>query len=194
MSRTSPKKSKIKQQALVGLMTAVICVLSPFALHLPISPVPISLGTLAVYFTVFVLGMKLGTASVLIYILLGLAGLPVFTGFTAGPGTLLGPTGGYIVGYLFITLICGYFIDKFPKKVWLCALSMALSTAVCYLFGTLWLARLLDLSFTKALWAGVIPYIPGDILKLALAVSIGFQIKKRLHKAGLSQKGEPTRR
>ena len=105
---TKPKFT-VKQLALVGLMTAVICVLGPLALNIPVSPVPISLGTLAIYFVVSVLGMKLGTISVIIYILLGLAGVPIFAGFTSGPGKLFGPTGGYIIGYIFMALICGFF-------------------------------------------------------------------------------------
>ena len=85
--------------ALIGLMTAVICVLAPFSLNLPFSPVPISLGTLAIYFVISVLGMKSGTLSVVLYILLGLVGLPVFANFTGGAGKLFGPSGGYIIGY-----------------------------------------------------------------------------------------------
>ena len=90
----------VKQLTLVGLMAAVLCILSPLALSIPISPVPISLGTLAIYFVISVLGMKLGTISVVIYILLGLAGIPVFAGYTSGPGKLLGPIGGYIIEQL----------------------------------------------------------------------------------------------
>lgn len=178
-------KFSVKQLALVGLMTAVICVLGPLAMNIPVSPVPISLGTLAIYFVVSVLGMKLGTVSVLIYILLGLAGVPVFASFTAGPGKLFGPTGGYIIGYIFMALICGFFVDKFGKKLSLYFLGMLLGTAVCYLFGTLWLGYQMELSFPQALMAGVIPYIPGDLVKLVIAMLVGFQIRKRLLKAGL---------
>lgn len=175
----------VKQLTLVGLMAAVLCILSPLALSIPISPVPISLGTLAIYFVISVLGMKLGTISVAIYILLGLAGIPVFAGYTSGPGKLLGPTGGYIIGYLFMALICGFFVDKFSSNIPLYLLGMVLGTAVCYLFGTLWLAYQMELTFPKALMAGVIPYIPADIVKLVIATAIGFQIRKRLVKAEL---------
>lgn len=181
---TKPKFS-VKQLALIGLMTAVICVLGPLALHIPISPVPISLGTLAIYFVVSVLGMKLGTISVLVYILLGLAGVPVFASFTAGPAKLFGPTGGYIIGYIFMALICGFFVDRFNQKLPLYLLGMILGTIVCYFFGTVWLAYQMELTFYKALWAGVIPYIPGDLVKLIIAVSVGFQVRKQLRKAGL---------
>lgn len=175
----------VKQLALIGLMAAVICVLGPFALQIPVSPVPISLGTLAIYFVISVLGMKLGTISVLIYILLGLAGVPVFAGFAAGPGKLFGPTGGYIIGYILLALISGFFVDRFGKRIPLYLLGMILGTAACYLLGTLWLAFQLDKTFLQALSLGVIPYIPGDIVKLILATAVGFQIRKRLLKAGL---------
>ena len=84
---TPPPSSKfgLKQLTLTGLMAAVLCILAPISFRIPISPVSISLGFLAIYFVTSVLGMKLGTLSVLIYILLGLAGLPVFSGFLGGP-------------------------------------------------------------------------------------------------------------
>lgn len=185
----APKTQKplltLKQITLAGLMTAVFCLLGPLSLNIPISPVPISLGMLALYFVVSVLGMKLGTFSVLAYILLGLAGLPVFTGFTGGAGKLLGPTGGYIIGYIFMALICGFFVDKWGNRLIMEILGMVLGTAVCYLFGTVWLAYLASYTFYQALAAGVLPYIPVDALKLALALLVGRQIRARILKAGL---------
>lgn len=187
MNESAKKQTvfSVRQLALIGLMTAVICVLGPLALSIPVSPVPISLGTLAIYFVVAVLGMKRGTVSVLIYILLGLVGVPVFAGFTAGPGKLFGPTGGYIIGFIFMALICGFFVDRFSNRIPFYIFGMLLGTAVCYLFGTIWLGYQMELTFTKALMAGVIPYIPGDLVKLILATLIGFQLRKRLVKAGL---------
>lgn len=175
----------IRQMSLIGLMTAVICILAPFSLNIPISPVPISLGFLAIFFVLTVLGMKRGTISVLIYILLGLAGLPVFSGFTGGAGKLFGPTGGYIIGYIFMAPICGFFLDKWKNNIFISFLGMLPGTAVCYLFGTLWLGYQLSLTFPAALMAGVIPYIPGDLVKLVLAMTIGWQLRKRLTKANL---------
>lgn len=175
----------VKQLAIVGLMTAIICVMAPFALPIPFSPVPISLGTLAIYFVLTVLGLKFGTISVIIYILLGLAGLPVFTGFRGGPGTLFGPTGGYIIGYIFMALICGFFIDKWGNKILLCFLGMILGTAALYVFGSFWLAFQLSYTLPQAFMAGAIPYIPGDLIKLVIAVAVGRQLRKRLQKSGL---------
>lgn len=177
--------TKTKKMALIGLMTAVICILAPFSLNLPFSPVPISLGTLAIYFVISVLGMKSGTISVVLYILLGLVGLPVFSNFSGGAGKLFGPSGGYIIGYLFMALICGWFIDKWADKAVLRFLGMLLGTAVCYLFGTAWLAYQMSLTFPQALMAGVIPFIPADLIKLVSAMLLGYQVRKRLLKAGL---------
>ena len=183
---TTPKpKFGIRQIALAGLMSAVICLLAPWSLRIPISPVPVTLGFLAIYFVISVLGMKLGTLSVVVYILLGLAGLPVFSGFLGGPGPLFGPTGGYLLGYIFMALICGFFVDKWGDNLLMGFLGMILGTAVCYLFGTAWLAYQQSCTFFHALTLGVIPFIPVDLIKLAIATVIGGQLRKRLLKAGL---------
>lgn len=181
INSTKPENSlDIRRLCLVGLMAAIICVLAPFSVPIPISPTPISLGTLAIYFVMTVLGLKLGTMSVVVYILLGLVGLPVFTGFTGGPGKLLGPTGGYIIGYIFMALICGFFIDKWENKLLPSLLGMILGTAALYLFGSLWLAYQASCTLPHALLIGAVPYIPGDLVKLALAMSLGRQVRKRL--------------
>ena len=178
-----------KHLALTGLMAAVICIFGPISLPIPISPVPVSLGFFAVYLTVYILGMKMGSASVLIYVLLGFVGLPVFTGFSGGIGKVLGPTGGYIIGYLFMAPIMGFFIDKWKTNYVLTILGMVLGTAVCYLFGTLWLAYQGGMSFSAALAAGVLPFIPAEIVKLTLAVLAGEPVRRRLWKAGILESG-----
>jgi biotin transport system substrate-specific component len=143
-----------------------------------------------IYFAVYVLGLGLGTCSVTIYLLLGLTGLPVFSSFTGGAGKLIGPTGGYLIGYLFIACISGLFFKKCGssytfRKLIICFFGMTLGTIVCYLLGTLWLSYQLSLSFTTALSVGVLPYIPLDILKMILALILGRSTKKRLTAAGL---------
>ncbi len=181
----SSDNSKIKQMVLVSLMTAIICMLAPISLTLPTSPIPISLGNMVICFTVTILGMKKGSLSVLIYLLLGLAGVPVFSNFTGGVGKLLGPTGGYLIGYLLLALTLGFFVDHYENHIVFHSLGAFLGMLLLYLFGTVWLALQLDLSFTAALWIGVIPYIPLDILKIIVALSIGMHLRKRLLHAGL---------
>lgn len=174
-----------KKIALIGLMTAVICVLGPISFPLPISPVPVSLGIFGILLAVYLLGMKWGTVSCTAYLLIGLAGLPVFTGFSGGPGKLLGPTGGYLIGYIFLALIAGAFIGKWPARLPLHLLGMTLGVAVCHLFGALWLGYLMKCSFLEALWLGSIPYIPAEMVKIAVALGLGSVIRRRLMKAGL---------
>ena len=101
----------------VALSTAIICILGPLSFTIPISPVPISLGILGIFFAVYVNGWLWGTVSCILYLLLGFVGVPVFTGFSAGAGKLLGPTGGYMIGYIFLSLVAGFFISKFEKNI-----------------------------------------------------------------------------
>lgn len=177
------KKFSITQTAVIGVMTAVICILAPFSL--PIGPVPISFTNLAIYVALYVLGMKRGTVSYLIYLLIGLVGVPVFSGFTGGPQKLFGPTGGYLIGFIPMAVIAGVVIDKCMKKWYFCLLAMIAGTWVCYLIGTAWLAFQANMTFKAALAAGVIPFIVEDLIKMILALLIGPQIHKQLVKAHL---------
>lgn len=174
-----------KEMAVTAVMTALICILGPWAIQIPISPVPITLCTMGIYFALYVLGMKLGILSVVLYVLLGTIGVPVFTNFSGGIGKLLGPTGGYILGYLFLAVICGFFLSKFPEKLPMHVAGFVLGTLALYLFGTLWLQHQLKLTFFAALMTGVIPYVPGDAAKLFIAITVGMPLKKRLKKARL---------
>lgn len=177
------KNSNVYQMASIGLMAAVICILAP--LSIPIGVIPISFTNLAIYFVLYTLGMKKGTISYIIYLLIGFVGLPVFSGFTSGPPKLLGPTGGYLIGFAFMALIAGFFIDTFFDKWYLCFSGMILGTAVCYAFGTIWLSYQAHMPTSSALAAGVIPFIPGDLIKILIATFIGPQIRSRLIKANL---------
>ena len=188
MNNTATKtnsKFTIQQIAMIAVMTAVTCVLAP--LSVPIGPVPISLTNLVIYFSLFILGTKKGTISYLIYLLIGLVGIPVFSGFTSGPGKLFGPTGGYLIGFIPLALIAGYFINHFHNKKALSFLGMILGTAVCYALGTTWLAIQAHMGFQAALMADVVPFLPGDFIKMILALLIAPQIRKQLDAAGLAR-------
>ena len=187
MEQTSAKSSFIttKQLALAGVMTAVICILAPFAIPTPFSPVPITLGTLMLYIAAYVLGMKLGTISCLIYLLLGAVGLPVFSGFSGGFAKVAGPTGGYMLGYIFLVVIAGFFIEHFSGKLIFAILGLILGTAFCYLFGTIWLGVQMNLSLPQALADGVIPYLPGDIIKIIIACLFGPKLRAAIQRIGI---------
>ena len=179
-------------------MAALQCIISPFAIAFPISPVPMSLATLMLYLSVYILGKKHATISCGIYLLIGLVGLPVFSGFTGGAGKLFGPTGGYLIGYLALTWIGGWCVEKWSSvsgnaggsgtsrlNFLLQMLGLVLGTAVCYLFGTLWLAYQAGMDFLAALSVGVLPFIIGDVVKIVVGVAVGNLVRKRLVRAGV---------
>lgn len=166
----------------MGVMTAVICALAPFSI--PIGVIPISLTNFAVLLAVYILGMKKGTISLCCYILIGAVGVPVFSGFSGGIAKILGPTGGYIVGFIPLAVITGIFLIK-TNKWFFRFLGMVLGTAVLYAFGTAWFCLISGADLHKALWGCVIPFIPGDLIKIIIVLLIGPPIKKGLAAAGL---------
>ncbi len=123
--------------------------------------------------SVFVFGMKSGTISFIIYLLLGAVGVPVFSSFRGGFQVLAGPTGGYLIGFIFLALIMGFALEHFDRKLVPTIIGMIIGMAVCYAFGTVWLAKLLSFSFKEGLMMGVIPYLPGDAAKIIIAAIVG---------------------
>ncbi len=175
------KKNRVSQAStltMVALMAAVLCILSPFSI--PVGVVPVSLSTFGLYLTVLILGRKKATVVCMIYLLLGFIGIPVFSGFSGGSAKLFGPTGGYLFGYLLLTTVAGLIVDKFPKNRLLCVLGLFLGTVCCYTAGTAWLAFQMKIRFAEAFGIGVVPFLPGDIIKLILAEGIGRSIRGKL--------------
>lgn len=175
---------RLREAALTGLMAAVLCIMAPLAVPIPLSPVPLSMTNLVLYLILYILGTRIACISYLVYLLIGLLGLPVFSGFTGGAGKLAGPTGGYLLGFLFMILISGWFIDRWHERLGVCIAAMLLGMALCYLFGTLWLAWQAGMSFAGAWAVGVLPFLLGDVLKILLAAFGGRQLRKRLQRAG----------
>ncbi len=174
--------SKTRTMVSVAVATAIICILAPLSISIPMSPVPISLAVFAIFIATYALGMKYGLLSVLLYLLLGFIGLPVFSKFMGGPSVLAGPTGGYIIGYLYIAFFTGLMIERFETKRTMHVIGMVLGTALCYLFGTSWLAYTTGLTFREALFAGVIPFIPADAVKIIIAILIGPKLRRALNR------------
>ena len=173
------RRGKTYRMAMTALMAAVTCVLAPMAI--PIGPVPISLTNLAIYLSLYLLGWKWGTASYVVYMLIGMVGVPVFSGFTGGLGKLAGPTGGYIIGFVPMAVLAGLVIDRSRSRA-VQFVGMAAATAVCYAFGTAWFCLSMD---STALGLCVLPFIPGDVVKMLLAMTFGPMLRKRLERAGL---------
>ena len=163
-----------------ALMTAVTCILAP--LSVPIGPVPISFTNLAIYLSLYLLDWKRGTLSYFLYLLIGFAGLPVFSGFTGGVAKLAGPTGGYIVGFIPMAIIAGIVIDHCQKR-WIQLLGMIVGTAICYALGTAWFCVQAGYTVSAALAVCVFPFIPADLIKMLIAMTIGPEIRKRVRSA-----------
>lgn len=176
------RENSIYALSRAAVFTAVTCILAP--LSIPIGPVPISLTNLVLYLSLYLLGWKLASASLITYLAIGLVGVPVFSGFSGGAGKLLGPTGGYLVGFIPMVLLAGWLIDHTSKR-WLQLLALILGTAVCYTFGTAWFCYQTKSALSPALATCVFPFIPFDLAKIGLALLLGPLLHKRLAQAGL---------
>ena len=138
---------------------------------LPFTPVPITLQTFFVILTGAVLGKKLGTLSQAGYVILGTLGLPIFAGAGCGLTYLAGPTGGYLMGFIVGAFIVGCLIELRKSAAWKVAIFI-LGLASVYLCGILWLSFVLNISLYKSVLLGVIPFIPGAVIKLTFAILI----------------------
>ena len=175
-------KSKVYPLAMTAVMAAVMCVLGPMSI--PIGPVPISFTNLVIYLALYILGWKRGTLSYLVYMLIGMVGMPVFSGYSGGMGKLFGPTGGYIIGFIPMAIIAGIVIDKCRNRG-IQFVAMVVGTAVCYAFGTAWFCVQAGYAVGAALSLCVFPFIPGDLAKIVISMVAGPMIRSRLEQAGL---------
>lgn len=175
---------KIKNLTVIALMAAILCILGP--LTIPIGVVPITFINLAIFIIIYILGMKKATISYLIYLLIGLIGIPVFSGFRGGVQKLMGPTGGFLLGFILMIIISGLVIDKFSSNKIICIIGMIVSIWVVYLCGTLWLSYSANLPLPVAFAKGVIPFILEDIVKIVIAAVAGPILSGRIAKAGVA--------
>ncbi len=172
------KKGDTRRLVFCALFTALIAVFSQ--LQLPVGPVPVSLATLGVMLCGLLLGWRYGALAVGAYILLGAVGVPVFAGFQGGAGRLLGPTGGYIVGYLFYALLAGLNLPRLQERFWGRCVLLLLGTAVCYVLGTAWFVKTSGRTLAESLSLCVVPFLPGDAAKIALAAFLTPRLRKAL--------------
>lgn len=178
---------KTKNLVLTAVCAAITCALAP--LSVPIAGlVPITLATFAVMLSGMLLGGRMGALSQVVYLLIGAVGLPVFSGYKAGLGVLLGPTGGYLIGYIPLAFIAGAVYAAWGKKasgfkkyaVMLGA--MILGTAVLYAFGTAWYCIVTETGVVSALAWCVVPFLIGDAAKMAAVMMLAPALEKALSK------------
>lgn len=171
-----------RQLTITAMLTALLCISGPVTL--PLGPVPLSLTTAVLMGMALLLGGARATLCCAVYLLMGLVGLPVFAGFTGGAGTLIGPTGGFLLGYPLLTALCGYVCARWENRmIQLCA--FLAGTALLYLMGTAWYCLQTGAEVAAALAVCVLPFLPGDALKIIAVLTGGNAVKARLKKAGL---------
>ena len=171
---TSKQKWAARDMAYVAIFAVTIAICSWISIP---TTVPFTLQTFAVFLAVGVLGGRRGTFAVLVYILLGAVGLPVFAGFSGGLGALLGTTGGYIIGFFFSALLYWAITNVLGEKTPVIVVAMVLGLIVCYAFGTVWFMTVYArnsgaIGLGTALGWCVIPFIIPDLVKIALAVGL----------------------
>lgn len=173
-------KFTVRDMCFIAMFAVIIAVCSWISVPLT---VPITLQTFGVFAALGVLGGKKGTIAVIVYVLLGAVGLPVFAGFKLGIGTLLGTTGGYIIGFVLSGIVYWAITDKFGTKLAVTVIAMALGLLVCYAFGTAWFMIVYTGSKgAVTLWSAlgwcVFPFIIPDAIKIALAILVSERVGK----------------
>jgi biotin transport system substrate-specific component len=151
-------------------------------LAIPIGPVPIVLQNLFVFLSGLLLGPTWGAASVGVYLLAGAMGLPVFAGGVGGIGRLVGPTGGYLLGFLPAVYVTGLVSEKAGRKAIFDVIAMVCGGIIVYACGVAWLKTLTNMTLAKTLAVGMYPFIPGDALKIAAAVPIAKALRPVIYK------------
>lgn len=177
------RSSVTPKLVLAALFAALTAVCSQLAIPLT---VPINLALFAVHLAGALLGAKWGVLSMLVYVLLGLVGVPVFASFGSGPAILFGKTGGYILGYVLCAAIVGFLSSRFGRSLPKLCAYMVLGVAVCYAFGTVWFMFVTGMSLSLSLTYCVIPFLPGDAVKIALAALLALRLEKPLRAMGLA--------
>ncbi|MFB1049400.1 biotin transporter BioY [Paraliobacillus sp. JSM ZJ581] len=176
-------KSRLRAIILCGVFAAVTAVLAQ--IEIPIPVVPISGQTLAVGLAATIIGSRYSTIAMICYILLGAVGLPVFAGFSGGVQILVGPTGGYIFGFVVTALVTGYILEKTKYNITMAMVANTVGMIITLIFGSIQLKIVLDLTWNQALISGVYPFIVVGLIKAYLASWLGITIRKRLIQAKL---------
>ena len=165
------KNQKLRTLVYIALIAAILCVTAPWAIPNPLSPtIPFTLAIFVISLFSLIFGAKVSVPATALYIVIGAIGVPVFSG----------PTGGYIIGFLGLAFLAG--LTAYPKfsAIWKRIILLIAGLAVAYFFGTVWFVISTKTSFFPALMLCVVPYIPFDLAKLALALGLSSLVKSRL--------------
>ena len=175
----------MRMTAYASLLAALTAVGAYIAI--PAGPVPIVLQNLFVYLMGLLLGLRWGLAGIGAYLLAGAVGLPVFSAGRGGLGHLIGPTGGYLVGFVPAVAIIGFITEKTKGKLTFGVVALILAAAIIYICGVSWLSVVTNMTITKALMVGMVPFLPGDLVKIIAALFIARSLRPVLQPKWLIQ-------
>jgi biotin transport system substrate-specific component len=175
---------KLRWMVLASLMAALTAVGA--YIHVPIGPVPIVLSTLFVILSGLLLGSRWGPASMALYLLVGAIGIPVFAGGKGGFAHFLGPTGGYLMGYLVSAWITGLVSERANRSLMRDIIAVVIGSLTLYGCGVPWLKIVTEMSWSKALWVGAIPFLLGDTIKASVAVILTRSVRPMLDRLSQS--------
>ncbi|SFM43571.1 biotin transport system substrate-specific component [Gracilibacillus orientalis] len=177
------QSSKLRGLILASIFAAITAILAQLQVQLWV--VPFSGQTLAVGLTATIIGSKIGALSMIAYMLIGMIGLPVFSGLEGGPQVLVGPTGGYIFGFIATAYITGLILEKTSFNFKMALIANIIGMFVSLAFGMTQLKFVAELSWSAAMMSGVYPFLIVGVIKAILASWLGIMIRKRLMKANL---------
>lgn len=180
------KRNRLQLLILSSIFTAIIGILAQITIPFPL--VPITGQTLAIGLAATILGARYGTISTILYIAIGAIGIPIFANMQGGLGAIVGPTGGYLIGFIPTAYFIGWYIAKTKLTFTHAMIANLIGMIITLTFGTLWLKVAASLSWSVAMSTGVLPFLIGGVIKAVLASYIGVLVKKRLYSARLLPK------
>lgn len=175
----SVSANRVRHMVLCALFAALTAVCSQIAIPMPWG-VPINLAVFAACMAGSMLGPVWGTTSLVVYVALAAIGVPVLAGFQGGPAAIFGKTGGYVLGYILTALLTGLLAKVLGRRFWPLCGSMVVGCLACYALGTAWFMMLTHSPLLTALTLCVLPYLPADALKIALAALLTIQLDRRM--------------
>lgn len=178
------KKFTTKNIVLIAIFSVLIIICSWISIP---STIPFTLQTFAIFLTIYLLGSRDALISIIVYLLLGIIGLPVFSGIKGGIAVLLGPTGGYLIGFIFTALFMWLWEVVFNNKLISKIIASVIGLAICYIFGSLWFYFVYmnngnEISFISVLSMCVAPFVAIDLIKIALALLLENRLTKIIFK------------
>lgn len=172
------KRTKVRDITAIGLMVALLCISSYIAFPLPFTPIMITSQTIIINLIALTMNTKNGVLSIIVFYLIGIIGLPVFSGGKSGLGTLVGPGGGYFLGFLLTVLVITLIKGKNLNLKKSIILTVFVGMTIMYICGATWLGNYNGLSFMENLKVSILPFILGDFIKCVLSSFIAIRINK----------------